>query len=90
MVVGRDMPVVAIFDGIKIEFYANEHPPPHYHARYGEFIAQIEIVSGRMMNGRLPPAQARKVEQWAGPRVLRLMAAWKAMQNRRKPEKISG
>jgi len=26
------MPVVALVDGVKIAFYANEHPPPHFHA----------------------------------------------------------
>ena len=34
------MPVVAIIDGVKIEFYPDEHPPPHFHARYAEFVAQ--------------------------------------------------
>ncbi|WP_449409607.1 DUF4160 domain-containing protein [Methylobacterium komagatae] len=28
------MPVVAEFDGIRIMFYANEHPPPHFHAYF--------------------------------------------------------
>jgi len=35
--------VVAIVDAVKIEFYPDEHPPPHFHARYAEFVAQIEI-----------------------------------------------
>ena len=35
------MPVVAIVDGVKIEFYPDEHPPPHFHARFAEFVAQI-------------------------------------------------
>jgi len=33
------MPVVAIVDGVKIEFYPDGHPPPHFHARYAEFVA---------------------------------------------------
>ena len=41
------MPVVAIVDGVKIEFYPDEHPPPHFHARYAEFVAQIEIRTSR-------------------------------------------
>jgi hypothetical protein len=36
------VPVVAIVDAVKIEFYPDEHPPPHFHARYAEFVAQIE------------------------------------------------
>jgi len=27
------VPVVANIDGVKIEFYPDEHPPPHFHAR---------------------------------------------------------
>jgi hypothetical protein len=26
------MPTVAIVDGVKIQFYFDEHPPPHFHA----------------------------------------------------------
>ncbi len=36
------VPVVAIVDGVKIEFYPDEHPPPHFHARYAEFVAQMK------------------------------------------------
>jgi hypothetical protein len=36
------VPAVAIVDGVKIEFYPDEHPPPHFHARHAEFVAQIE------------------------------------------------
>ena len=28
------VPTVAIIDGVRIEFYFDEHPPPHFHARY--------------------------------------------------------
>jgi hypothetical protein len=30
----RTVPTVAIIDGVKIDFYFDEHPPPHFHARY--------------------------------------------------------
>ena len=41
------MPVVAMVDGVKIEFYPDEHPPPHFHARYAEFVAQIDIRTSK-------------------------------------------
>jgi len=37
------MPTVAVINGIKVGFYFDEHPPPHFHARYAEFLAQIDI-----------------------------------------------
>jgi Domain of unknown function (DUF4160) len=42
------VPVVVIVDGVKIEFYPDEHPPPHFHARYAEFVAQIEIRTSKV------------------------------------------
>ena len=66
------MPVVAIVDGVKIMFYANEHPPAHFHAKIAEFRAVVDIDSLRIVAGRLPPAQTRSVLTWAAPRQDRL------------------
>ena len=32
-----------MFYGIVIQMYFNDHAPPHFHARYGEFEATIKI-----------------------------------------------
>ncbi|HEY0331460.1 MAG TPA: DUF4160 domain-containing protein [Rhodopseudomonas sp.] len=82
------MPVVAIVDAVKIEFYPDEHPPPHFHARYAEFIAQIEIRTGRVLRGSLPPAKLRRVLFWADKHYIGLMNAWTAVEELRKPERI--
>ena len=37
------MATVAVVDGVKIMLYANEHPPPHFHAKFAEFHAVIDI-----------------------------------------------
>ncbi len=37
------MPTVAIVDGVKIVFYTNEHPPPHFHAKVAEHHAVFRI-----------------------------------------------
>ena len=47
-------PRISAFYGIVITMYYADHSPPHFHARYGEFQAQIEISSGRILNGQLP------------------------------------
>ena len=41
------MPTVAIIAGVKIQFYPDEHPPPHFHARIAEFVAQPLESTGR-------------------------------------------
>ncbi|MGL5114773.1 MAG: DUF4160 domain-containing protein [Beijerinckiaceae bacterium] len=84
------MPVLSRFSGITIEIYPSEHPPPHFHARYAEFIAQIDIRNGVILHGTLPLPQLRAVVAWAWPRRDRLMAAWDTIGAGRKPEKING
>ena len=45
--------------------YRPDHPPPHFHARYGEDVAQIELGTLRVLGGSLPPRALRLVRQWA-------------------------
>jgi hypothetical protein len=39
------MPTICSFYGILIRMFFNDHAPPHFHARYGEFEATIDIDS---------------------------------------------
>lgn len=48
------MPTIEILDGIKINFYTNEHPPPHFHAIYGEYEALVRIDNLEVEKGQLP------------------------------------
>ena len=34
--------------------YFNDHAPPHFHARYGEFEATIDIDTLSVLEGELP------------------------------------
>ena len=51
------MPVISRFYGIIIRMYfqQSEHNPPHIHAVYGENMAAININSGEVLEGELPP-----------------------------------
>ena len=82
------MPTVAIVEGVRIRLYADEHPPPHFHAVYAEFSAQIEIGSLRVMNGSLPPATLSVVLSWAMARQDVLKRTWDIVTAGEKPEKI--
>ena len=70
------MPTVAIVDGIKIQFYWDEHPPPHFHAEYAEHIAVIDIETSEILAGSLPRPQYRKIVAWARTRRAELLQAW--------------
>ena len=82
------MPTVAMVEGVKIQFFLREHPPPHFHAVIAEFRAQIEVASLTVINGRLPPAKLRLVIDWASQRQEALMTAWDAVLAKKLPEKI--
>jgi hypothetical protein len=55
------MPVVAVVDGVKIVFYANEHLPAHFHALIAEHRAVIDIVALRVTAGSLPAGKRAKI-----------------------------
>ena len=70
------MPTVAIVDAVKIQFYAKEHPPPHFHARIAEYQAVIDIDELKVTEGFLPIAKKRKVLAWAATRQDKLRRAF--------------
>ncbi|MBV8472310.1 MAG: DUF4160 domain-containing protein [Hyphomicrobiales bacterium] len=82
------MPVVAMVDGVKILFYANEHPPAHFHATIGEHRAVIEILSLSITAGSLPPAKRAKVLSWAASRRTVLLERFAAAIAHEKVEPI--
>jgi hypothetical protein len=57
----------ARFLGIIIYMYYDDHPPPHFHARYGRHIAVIDIDTLAVLRGRLPPRALGLVIEWAAP-----------------------
>ena len=48
------MPEVSRFYGIVIRMYFDEHPPPHFHALYGEYEVLINIQTLAIISGKLP------------------------------------
>jgi hypothetical protein len=59
------MPTISWFYGIAIRMYVRDHPPPHFHAVYAEYEANILIESGEVLEGELPKSAARLVKDWA-------------------------
>jgi len=45
------MPEISRFYGIVILMYYDEHVPPHFHARYGEFQAVVGIEPLAILRG---------------------------------------
>jgi hypothetical protein len=58
------MPEVSRFFGIVIRMYYDEHAPPHLHAIYGNYEAQIGINPIEVLEGRLPRRAVSMVIEW--------------------------
>ncbi|HKC65697.1 MAG TPA: DUF4160 domain-containing protein [Pyrinomonadaceae bacterium] len=58
------MPEICRFYGIVIKMFFVDHPPPHFHAEYGEYEALITIADGEVFAGRLPARALSMVKEW--------------------------
>ena len=72
------MPEISRFLGISIRMYRDEHLPPHFHAIYNEFAAQISIRNLAIINGKLPPRVLGYVIEWASLHENQLAECWDA------------
>jgi hypothetical protein len=59
------MPVLSRFYGIIIRMYFQqaEHNPLHIHALYGDDMAAIDIQTGEVLEGHLPPKALAMVRE---------------------------
>jgi Domain of unknown function (DUF4160) len=70
------MPRISQFYGILIYMYYRDHPPPHFHALYGEYEALVDIATGGIIAGALPRRATELVVEWAVARQAELMENW--------------
>jgi hypothetical protein len=74
------MPRVSEFYGITIWFYRPDHPPPHFHAEYGEHVALVDVETLSVIGGRLPRRALGLVRTWARQHQDELRANWDRAQ----------
>lgn len=78
------VPRISAFYGIIIAMYFDDHPPPHFHAKYGEYEAQVVIATGELLNGDLPLRARALVKEWTELHRSELMDDW-ARAERQEP-----
>jgi len=59
--------------------YFGDHTPPHFHAEYAEFKAQISILDFAIINGYLPPKALALVVEWASNHKSELIDNWQSL-----------
>jgi hypothetical protein len=76
------MPEISRFLGIVILMYFDEHNPPHFHVRYNENRATMDIKSLNIIVGTLPGRVRGLVEEWAEMHREELLRMWETKEFR--------
>ena len=65
-----------MFYGIRITMNWKDHVPPHFHAEYNGDHVLIDLIDGRVLEGRFPKRQLKMVLAWAEIHRDALMQNW--------------
>ncbi len=82
------MPEISRYFGIIIRMYFDDHPPPHFHAIYGQDQIQISISPITILRGSLPRRAESMVFEWAALHQQELMDNWDRLNDDQSPQKI--
>ncbi|GAB6058328.1 DUF4160 domain-containing protein [Desulfonatronum parangueonense] len=77
------MPEICRFLGIVITMYFDEHNPPHFHIRYNDYRACMEIQSLNVIAGAIPAKVRGLVEEWAELHQRELLEIWESQEFRK-------
>ncbi len=84
------MPTIAIFFGIVVRMWHDDHPPAHIHAEYQGFEALIAIDTGEVVQGNLPRKVAAILKEWCATHRDELRANWDRAHRFEPLERIQG
>jgi len=81
------MPEISRFFGIVIVMHwgEREHPPPHFHARYGDWEVSVDIETLEVFDGHLPRRALNLILDWAELHRAELLANWELAWNNAGP-----
>lgn len=70
-------------NSIKFTIHTNEsgHNKPHLHAQYNENEIVIEIPSGKIIVGNLPPRKAKQASNWVVNNIDYVIHKWNDLSN---------
>lgn len=74
--------LVARVNGLKVEIFSREHPPPHFHISGGGVDATFSLVNCAHLEGAIPGREKRLVEWWYERSQTQLIQEW----NKTRPE----
>ena len=68
--------LVARVNGLRIEVFSNEHPPPHFHVTAPEIDASFSIEDCSRLNGKISSSAEQKIRFWHRHSKPMLIEAW--------------
>ena len=68
--------LVARVDGLRIEIYPGEHPPPHFHVKSPDISASFSIEDCQLLEGNVDARSHRKIKYWHKHAKPLLITAW--------------
>ena len=81
------MPIISRFLGIIIAMYWDDHSPPHFHAKYGEYEIIVNILNG-VVEGKFPKRALRLLLEWYELHKNELMENWELCRRQEMPKPI--
>jgi len=81
------LPEICRFLGIVVYILYDDHPPPHFHAEYGEYKITVEINTG-VVQGRFPRRALSALMEWYDLHREELLADWLLAEQHRPLQKI--
>ncbi|ELR98098.1 DUF4160 domain-containing protein [Gloeocapsa sp. PCC 73106] len=82
------MPEISRFLGIIITMYYNDYPPPHFHVRYNQQKAIVDIENLSVIEGQLTNIILGLVIEWAAIHKTELFANHQRARQQQPLEKI--
>lgn len=68
--------LVSSVEGLKIEIYFNEHPPPHFHVKSSDINAAFTIKDFKLLEGDIKGREYRIIKWWYERSRLKLINFW--------------
>lgn len=68
--------LVERLNGLRIEIFSDEHPPPHFHVKSPGVDAIFEIENCRLLKGTVPPQALQKIKYWHKHAKAKLIETW--------------
>jgi hypothetical protein len=70
------VPEISRFFGVLVTMYYNDHPPPHFHVRYGKKKALVSIENAAILEGAVPARVLGLAVEWATLHKAELEENW--------------